>query len=217
MSTHPLVKYLDGRQRCRRSSRELAQLLYEQAALAEGTQLPNPPEYVQRLNRLLVRLAGTPAASPRTCVQRRRAPSASASPVPPGTRRRSSRPRRPRQDTAAPRAAPSRSCAIRIRSSAAPGQQGGVHRGAAFQQFASPAIRFNFRGVGASARQLRRGTRGDRGCARGDRLRPRALAAGGAVARRASPSAARWRCAPPRTRRPRAPGARWPRRVARST
>ena len=41
--------------------RELAQLLYEQAALAEGAPLANPPEYVQRLNRLLVRLAAPPA------------------------------------------------------------------------------------------------------------------------------------------------------------
>ena len=42
--------------------RELAQLLYDQAALAEGGQLANPADYVQRLNRLLVRLAATPAA-----------------------------------------------------------------------------------------------------------------------------------------------------------
>ncbi len=42
---------------------EVAQLLYDQAALAEGSQLANPAEYVQRLNRLLVRLAGVPAAA----------------------------------------------------------------------------------------------------------------------------------------------------------
>ena len=59
--THPLVKYLDGVADAGQFG-ELAQLLYDQAALAEGTQLPNPPEYVQRLNRLLVRLAATPAA-----------------------------------------------------------------------------------------------------------------------------------------------------------
>jgi molecular chaperone HtpG len=59
--THPLVKYLEGRADAAEFG-ELAQLLYDQAALAEGTQLPNPPEYVQRLNRLLVRLAATPAA-----------------------------------------------------------------------------------------------------------------------------------------------------------
>ena len=54
---HPLVKYLesvpDGEQ-----FNEFAQVLYEQAALAEGSQLANPAQYVQRLNRLLVRLAG---------------------------------------------------------------------------------------------------------------------------------------------------------------
>ncbi|HEY1492663.1 MAG TPA: molecular chaperone HtpG, partial [Steroidobacteraceae bacterium] len=58
---HPLVKYLDAVADAGQFG-ELAQLLYDQAALAEGTQLPNPPEYVQRLNRLLVRLAATPAA-----------------------------------------------------------------------------------------------------------------------------------------------------------
>jgi molecular chaperone HtpG len=36
---------------------ELAQLLYDQAALTEGGQLVNPADYVRRLNRLLVRLA----------------------------------------------------------------------------------------------------------------------------------------------------------------
>ncbi len=59
--THPLVKYLEGMADAGQFG-ELAQLLYDQAALAEGTQLPNPPEYVQRLNRLLVRLAAAPAA-----------------------------------------------------------------------------------------------------------------------------------------------------------
>ncbi|HXY76288.1 MAG TPA: molecular chaperone HtpG [Steroidobacteraceae bacterium] len=53
--THPLVKYLDG-VKDPDTFGELAQLLYEQALLAEGSQLANPPEYVQRLNRLLVRL-----------------------------------------------------------------------------------------------------------------------------------------------------------------
>ena len=37
---------------------ELSRLLCDQAELAEGGQLPNPADYVQRLNRLLVRLAG---------------------------------------------------------------------------------------------------------------------------------------------------------------
>jgi molecular chaperone HtpG len=59
---HPLVKYLDGVADLGQFT-ELAQLLFEQAALAEGVSLSNPPEYVQRLNRLLVRLAapGAPA------------------------------------------------------------------------------------------------------------------------------------------------------------
>ncbi len=59
---HPLVKYLDGVADLSQFT-ELAQLLFEQAALAEGVSLSNPPEYVQRLNRLLVRLAapGAPA------------------------------------------------------------------------------------------------------------------------------------------------------------
>jgi molecular chaperone HtpG len=53
---HPLVKYLDTQADAAQFA-ELAQLLYDQAALAEGSPLANPPEYVQRLNRLLVRLA----------------------------------------------------------------------------------------------------------------------------------------------------------------
>lgn len=55
--THPLVQYLDGQSDTEAFS-DLAQLLYEQAALAEGGQLSNPAQYVQRLNRLLVRLTG---------------------------------------------------------------------------------------------------------------------------------------------------------------
>ena len=55
--THPLVKYLEG-VADEEQFKEFAQVLYEQAALAEGSQLANPAEYVQRLNRLLVRLAG---------------------------------------------------------------------------------------------------------------------------------------------------------------
>jgi molecular chaperone HtpG len=54
--THPLVKYLDGITEQGDFS-ELAQLLFEQAQLAEGATLANPPDFVQRLNRLLVRLA----------------------------------------------------------------------------------------------------------------------------------------------------------------
>jgi molecular chaperone HtpG len=58
---HPLVRYLDGVADPAQFA-ELAQLLYEQAVLAEGGQLANAPEYVQRLNRLLVRLAVPPGA-----------------------------------------------------------------------------------------------------------------------------------------------------------
>jgi len=58
---HPLVKYLDGRTASAEFA-ELTQLLYDQAALAEGTPLGNAPEYVQRLNRLLVRLAAPQGA-----------------------------------------------------------------------------------------------------------------------------------------------------------
>ncbi len=58
---HPLVKFLDGLTEGSQFA-ELAQLLYEQAALAEGTPLENPPQYVARLNRLLVRLAAGGAA-----------------------------------------------------------------------------------------------------------------------------------------------------------
>jgi len=53
--THPLVKYLDTVGDAGEFA-ELAQLLYDQAALAEGGQLANPAAYVQRLNRVLVRL-----------------------------------------------------------------------------------------------------------------------------------------------------------------
>ncbi len=59
---HPIVKYLDGIADAEQF-RELAQLLYDQAALAEGGQIANPADYVQRLNRLLVRLAGLPGAT----------------------------------------------------------------------------------------------------------------------------------------------------------
>jgi molecular chaperone HtpG len=61
--THPLVKYLDTASDAGEFA-ELAQLLYDQAALAEGGQLANPAAYVQRLNRVLVRLTGA-AAGPK--------------------------------------------------------------------------------------------------------------------------------------------------------
>jgi molecular chaperone HtpG len=56
-TANAIVKYLDGMSD-EEYFKELAQLLYDQAALAEGSQLSNPADYVQRLNRLLVRLAG---------------------------------------------------------------------------------------------------------------------------------------------------------------
>jgi molecular chaperone HtpG len=59
---HPLVRYLDAQADAAEFA-ELAQLLYDQAALAEGAPLANPPEYVQRLNRLLVRLAASGGAA----------------------------------------------------------------------------------------------------------------------------------------------------------
>jgi molecular chaperone HtpG len=54
---HAIVRYLDS-QKDAEAFNELALLLYDQAALAEGGQLANPAEYAQRLNRVLVRLAG---------------------------------------------------------------------------------------------------------------------------------------------------------------
>ena len=60
--THPLVKYLDGLANPGEFA-ELSQLIFDQAALAEGAPLANPPEYVQRLNRLLVRLASAEHAA----------------------------------------------------------------------------------------------------------------------------------------------------------
>jgi molecular chaperone HtpG len=59
---HPLVRHLDGLADAARF-RELSLLLYEQAELAEGGQLANPAEFVQRLNRLLVELAVPRASS----------------------------------------------------------------------------------------------------------------------------------------------------------
>jgi molecular chaperone HtpG len=61
--SHPLVKYLEGRTDPAVFG-ELAQLLYDQAVLAEGAPLANAPDYVQRLNRLLVRLAAPAGAAP---------------------------------------------------------------------------------------------------------------------------------------------------------
>ncbi len=52
---HAIVRHLEGIQDAAAFG-ELAQLLYDQAALSEGGQLVNPADYVRRLNRLLVRL-----------------------------------------------------------------------------------------------------------------------------------------------------------------
>ena len=54
---HPIVKYLESIADAQQFG-ELANLICDQAGLAEGGQLANPADYVQRLNRLLVRLAG---------------------------------------------------------------------------------------------------------------------------------------------------------------
>ena len=53
---HHLVKYLEKRDDAQDFG-ELALVLYEQAALAEGTQLPDPGAFVHRLNKLWMRLA----------------------------------------------------------------------------------------------------------------------------------------------------------------
>ncbi|HET9474179.1 MAG TPA: molecular chaperone HtpG, partial [Steroidobacteraceae bacterium] len=52
---HHLVKYLEKRDSAEEFS-ELALVLYEQATLAEGAQLPDPGAFVQRLNKLWMRL-----------------------------------------------------------------------------------------------------------------------------------------------------------------
>ncbi|MGH8294072.1 MAG: molecular chaperone HtpG [Steroidobacteraceae bacterium] len=52
---HPLVRHLDALADAARF-KELSLILYDQAQLAEGGQLGNPAEFVQRLNRLLVEL-----------------------------------------------------------------------------------------------------------------------------------------------------------------
>ncbi|MEE2914776.1 MAG: molecular chaperone HtpG [Pseudomonadota bacterium] len=53
---HPLVERLDAEQEESRFS-ELAMILYDQSALAEGTQLEEPAVYVQRINKLLLELS----------------------------------------------------------------------------------------------------------------------------------------------------------------
>ena len=53
--THPLVRYLDAVKEAE-PFRELAQLLYDQATLADEGQITNGPDFARRLNKLLVRL-----------------------------------------------------------------------------------------------------------------------------------------------------------------
>lgn len=54
---HPLVKKLNDEADVDRFN-DLTMVLYDQAKLAEGTQLPEPASYVARLNRLLLDLTG---------------------------------------------------------------------------------------------------------------------------------------------------------------
>ena len=56
---HPLVKRLQSL--AGEEFTELSQLLFDQAQLTEQGQVANPGEYVRRLNRLLVKLIGSPA------------------------------------------------------------------------------------------------------------------------------------------------------------
>jgi molecular chaperone HtpG len=53
---HPLIRALDGESDEERFA-DLTQIVFEQALLAEGGQLEDPAAYVERLNRLLLRLA----------------------------------------------------------------------------------------------------------------------------------------------------------------
>ena len=60
--SHPLIRMLEATADAAQFD-ELARLVYDQASLAEGGQLANPGLYVQRLNRLLVRLAKPQSAA----------------------------------------------------------------------------------------------------------------------------------------------------------
>jgi len=57
-ASHPLVVRLDAEQDENRF-KELALVLFDQAALADGGQLADPAAYVARLNGLLLELLGT--------------------------------------------------------------------------------------------------------------------------------------------------------------
>lgn len=65
---HSLVRYLDELEDAERF-RELALLLFDQALLADGVQPDEPAEFVRRLNRLLLALAGTRATPARDSTQ----------------------------------------------------------------------------------------------------------------------------------------------------
>jgi len=56
-TSHPLVVRLDAEQDEKRFN-ELALVLFDQAALADGGQLADPAAYVTRLNGLLLELLG---------------------------------------------------------------------------------------------------------------------------------------------------------------
>ena len=55
---HPLMKRLDEEADEDRFA-DLAQILLDQAVLAEGSTLEDPASYVARLNKLLVEMSGT--------------------------------------------------------------------------------------------------------------------------------------------------------------
>jgi molecular chaperone HtpG len=59
---HPLIRYLDSL-KDQESFSELALLLFDQAMLLEEGVLPQAADYSRRLNRLLIRLSGAPAAA----------------------------------------------------------------------------------------------------------------------------------------------------------
>jgi molecular chaperone HtpG len=60
--THPLVRYLDALKEPD-AFQEFALLLFDQATLTDEGQVANPADFSRRLNALLVRLVGNPAAS----------------------------------------------------------------------------------------------------------------------------------------------------------
>ena len=57
-TTHPLIALLD-RESDEDRFADLAHLVFDQAALAEGGQLEDPAGYVDRLNKVLLQLAGS--------------------------------------------------------------------------------------------------------------------------------------------------------------